>query len=386
MSDSIKALLAPKLCELHGGISHLTVCAWPDCPNGTELSSVKAELLGTPIIKDYTRVKWENHDGDVIYDWCSEDLPSWFTLGNVFYYFLKKQSGLNGETATSVAFGARASNLNSQMFHYTNVDGALGILQSKAIRLTDYAFLNDNSEVTYGFDIFSQALKKIVETSKTPAIVSLNNALSGTAHLESYRIYTSSFSKVHDSLSQYRLYGPIALGFQANTMAFGYPKGDIHLDNVVYDLDEQTKAAELFLELLAQAHITDVARGFSQEKADPSVDTLIGRILSIAAFFKNKAFEDEREVRLLYSEPTELMGTFGLGTSLRSFRTSGGAIIPYTDTRQITNVPVEKLPLTAVWIGPCRNSDMVTAGVSDILRDLGYEDVPVGRIDAPLRS
>jgi hypothetical protein len=181
-------------CPIHGGYSNLDRCAWPGCPNGVVESSVDVNILGLDKVNTFHRVSWAGLSGGTFYDWQTDDLPSWFGISRPYSYFenkLIKKVSLD------------------QMSHYTSAEGALGILQSGSLRFTDYAYLNDTREVTYGLDIMRSVLN-------TDAIIAGSQVLTKLkAHIEDgdpfspYNIYTASFSSDPDSLSQFRLYGAL---------------------------------------------------------------------------------------------------------------------------------------------------------------------------------
>jgi hypothetical protein len=48
------------------------------------------------------------------------------------------------------------------VWHYTNGDGFLGILQSSTVYATQVAALNDSKETEYATDLFKQAIKQVI--------------------------------------------------------------------------------------------------------------------------------------------------------------------------------------------------------------------------------
>ncbi|MBL3567474.1 hypothetical protein JMM59_21080, partial [Rhodovulum sulfidophilum] len=205
-------------CPVHGGFGSLNRCAWPGCPHGVEGNSLEVSAMfeGKPA-ETFHRVSWDGLDRDAYYEWRTEKLPHWFGIGQPYSYFANK---------------IKESVRLDQMFHYTSAEGALAILQSGRMRFTDYAYLNDTREITYGLDVIRSVLEGETHISVSPALADLKAHLDDVDPVSSYNLYTASFSSDSDSLSQFRLYGPVALGFDVNPIGFGSFKGDTYFDHV----------------------------------------------------------------------------------------------------------------------------------------------------------
>ncbi len=366
-------------CPIHGGYSNLDRCAWPGCQHGIADSSVDAKIPGLDEVNTFKRISWRGLDGDTVYDWQIDDFPSWLSISRAYGYFEEK---LFNKPSIK------------RMSHYTSAEGALAILQSGSLRFTDYAYLNDTREITYGLDIMRAVLGADPSVAGSQVLNELRAHIEDTDPFSSYNIYTASFSSDPDSLSQFRLYGPIALGFEASSIGFGYPKGELHLGHVVYDPGKQTKLVETFFDLVRQSEEKDAALVKREAKKVITNEYLVSHLLRILALFKHPTFSDEREVRLLYAEPLEIMGQLQQDIAQRKFRVSGGLIVPFTDsssTRRIffsdkpMNTP-QKLPLKSVSIGPTPQAEALAGGMRDLLNSMGYHDVEVTLSEAPLRS
>lgn len=353
-------------CPVHGGFGNLNLCAWPNCEHGIREDCVEAETAPRMEARVFHRVSWHDLNGNEYHDWQTNKLPTWFKMGRPFSYFANK---------------IKESVRLDQMFHYTSADGALAILQSGRMRFTDYAYLNDMREITHGLDVIHSVLEDETHTVGSPALAELKAHLEDVNPFSSYNIYTTSFSSDPDSLSQFRLYGPVALGFEANPNSFGFFKGDIRFDHVVYDREKQVLLIQTFFNLVKQSEVKDAELIKSDESKQVTADYLTSQLLGIASFFKHRAFSDEREVRLVYSEPLESMENFGQETAKRQFRASGGFIVPFTDTfdmyRQSSigdelHLP-PKLPLKSVVIGPVAQAEALANGICatcSALRDI----------------
>ena len=52
------------------------------------------------------------------------------------------------------------------VWHYTDGDGLLGIIQSSSIYATQVASLNDKNETKYATDLFKASIQKLIEKKK----------------------------------------------------------------------------------------------------------------------------------------------------------------------------------------------------------------------------
>nr|WP_255730133.1 DUF2971 domain-containing protein [Epibacterium sp. Ofav1-8] len=249
-------------------------------------------------------------------------------------------------------------------------------------------------EITHGLDVIRSVLEDETHTAGSPTLTKLKAHLEDVDPSSRYNIYTTSFSSDSDSLSQFRLYGPVALGFEANPNGFGFFKGDIRFDHVVYDPEKQVRLIQTFFDILKQSEQKDVAWIKSDESKLAPADYLTSHLLQIASFFKHRAFSDEREVRLVYSELLENMENFRQETAKRQFRASGGLIVPFTDTFNMYDpAPFSdeeqlppKLPLKSVVIGPVAQAEALANGMRNLLSAEGYHDVEVALSEAPFRT
>lgn len=103
------------------------------------------------------------------------------------------------------------------IFHYTNVNGALGILRSGKLWFTERRHLNDPSEVSHAVDMMREVL------STSPNILNHFNQNTDNT-LMSSDFYISSFSTQPDDLSQWRCYAAdgkgVSLGFSRKKFSF----------------------------------------------------------------------------------------------------------------------------------------------------------------------
>jgi hypothetical protein len=112
------------------------------------------------------------------------------------------------------------------------------------------------------------------------------------------RMCVASFSADDDSLSQWRSYGPIAIGIEPQHLTIHASRTTIGA--VQYDRVIQRKLVSVHLSHMTQAYEVDKQDG--RIDFAPDVYFRFDPLLELVAYFKDSAFRDEREYRLVYIE------------------------------------------------------------------------------------
>lgn len=281
-----------------------------------------------------------------------------------------------------------------ELCHYTNLNGLHGIITSKSIWATNYSFLNDLEEFNYG-------------------LCCLENFLNGPPseeHLSSWRahlskvmdyikandlpeIYSTSFCKSKDLLSQWRGYGQqgVCVVFDIKLMNdigwWNYnsfnttsgqensiiPRFELYYNDVEY-LEKGTEW-EFFSRTLNK--IMKNYQGFYERQplSDGIDEGLRARLFGlIVPFIKTFSFREEGEFRLAALQVNN--------KSDIKFRCGNGLLIPYVELSVQENI----LPITEVVIGPGVNSALVEKGVRMLLDNNGYNNIKISRSSIPYRG
>lgn len=159
------------------------------------------------------------------------------------------------------------------LYHYTNVAGLRGILESGTVWFTDFRHMNDPSEITHGIEISHDVIRDI-KTGADGRVGLFLDCLADMMRLENFsralEYFIGSFSRARDDLGQWRAYGDngrgVAIGFAPHL--FGVenttdmkPDEAAFVSPVVYDLAELSRrhlvaidqAVRIFVET-ASAH------------------------------------------------------------------------------------------------------------------------------------
>lgn len=275
------------------------------------------------------------------------------------------------------------------IYHYTTINGLIGMLKDGKIWATDIRFLNDSSEFQYARDIISARIEKEKETS-THTLWQKTFWERAQRVVDSkpgdYRFITC-FCENSDLLSQWRGYaggtGGFCVGFDSNFInnkAISEP--GFFLRRVIYDPDKQKEIVGLLFSQI-NLKLSELLAHASEKECDNIVafvghvaGTLIEEILYT---FKHPSFYEEKEWRCVM--------TSGLTEELEElkFRTSGPSIVPYTEL----NFPVANncplLPIRKLIQGPATNKEYGKIAAISLLLKYGYDFVEIENSNVPLR-
>lgn len=276
------------------------------------------------------------------------------------------------------------------IYHYTTTEAFFRIVESQELWLSDYAYLNDASEIHHGLDIASRAVGELIDTECEE--FGLFGNVIARAKANPPRLCVACFSLQRDSLSQWRAYSHggcgVALGFGAAELVtgLGYPD-DIHLSRVVYADRQKKRLLRHFV------HCFKVARQIDQRSNNPRWleyydDFMLAVLFELAALCKDSGFSDEREVRLFFQESKVLREIYG--PVLKRFRLASGILVPYVSTNDLhrgreREEKQNRLNLAEVVVGPHPKMALVARSVTEYLESKGYDDVPVRTSTVPFR-
>lgn len=194
-------------------------------------------------------------------------------------------------------------------YHYTTAASLWAIVESEAIRLTDYRFLNDPSEYEYAVQLIQRCLRKRIERKGARYREEMEAALQYFGDEPRADFFVFSLSETDRSLNCWRAYGSDGLGFAIGIrhhekLLGAWGKGNnVYFGRILYGPGDQ--------ERLVKAIISAFIGAYRREGFDPSSRELAGALLHIqlllsAAFIKEYAYHDEREVRYVFWRHKEM--------------------------------------------------------------------------------
>lgn len=297
---------------------------------------------------------------------------------------------------------ARDSNKPSEryVYHYTNLAGLRGIIDSNTLWASDYRYLNDRTEFAFGLDILEMC---VAHPDSTPALsdalrqeVLFEIAMIKRSHSSTY-VLSISFCEKGNVLSQWRAYGRqdgVAVGFDRAHLSTraatqGFASGPIHYywseppnrnpeDRFSTWLNRRCEllAATLSGPDLAQA-AEEPARHLDDGDAEMDHINVRARrltqlqswIAGTAAFIKHPAFEEELEWRCVLIIENEGVRS---GTPIKD-RSSGSKLIPYVDFR-LNDDQDRFTGIKQIVVGPTNDPSAVSHAVGHVTRNLALRD------------
>lgn len=215
------------------------------------------------------------------------------------------------------------------IYHYCSLDTFVQIIKNKTIRLSDLDKTNDYMEKRWGMELLQEALKRELEDNSISMnlqedywysddahnhIDQLNNDIS--RYLKHQTLITC-FSLESDQLGQWRAYGQdgegIAVGFDYDYLKRLLKGQDkILIDKVFYKKNEQEKLIRKKMFIPALEYMRDMFQrnvvrcsddfnNFFIEEFDCFCEVLDTTTEQVFTFLKNPAFEEEKEVRIVYN-------------------------------------------------------------------------------------
>jgi Protein of unknown function (DUF2971) len=257
------------------------------------------------------------------------------------------------------------------VWHYTNGDGLIGIIESGSIYATQIACLNDNTEMRYSSSLLRQQLlearKTIVGDDRLASFISrFINFLDDddkNPNSATLPFYVCSFSRKGDDLAQWRAYGGGENGY-----AIGLHTRNVSRipDTISVQVNYNNQTHLEVAKEVAQATIDFYQEGIHagiENWDDKFLWTWDVQLSKIGALVKDPGFEQEEEVRIIH---------------LRSEKDVPFEVIRQRRSLMSRHIPLNfsglegKLPLEYVMVGPARHRAISAESVKALLQKKGY--------------
>ncbi len=264
----------------------------------------------------------------------------------------------------------------TSLYHYTSSAGLIGIITNHKLWFSDAAFMNDGSEVTYGYQALSLAIDEFMG-DKTEPEKDAGEALKQEVAqaLTHFQPIIFCMSARNNLLSQWRDYGrdivPYCIEFDTNELErwnerqCNFP---IFLTKVVYDASLQRS---LLLELLNSIYkkaksLLGERDFFDDAEAKPLLVSAAIELVALINRFKNPAFDSEEEWRAISYRPDVERSV------QRKYRASSLGAVPYYEWYSLAERG--NLPIKSVTVGPSPYARVSDLALKQLLTDYGYSD------------
>lgn len=279
---------------------------------------------------------------------------NWTTVKNPLF-----ESGPNDDFAK---FHLEFTNAQppQELFHYTSEENVLNIVRFGNLWATECTYLNDESELQAGINIFREELQKFADN----IFVNLINAALNKWNENSWMCFVISLSEHGDLLSQWRAYAKDGTGCSLaldavcikNRAGFGEHVGIdpdalpsetsnfYHLLKVVYDKDRKQEIARQFLQHAKKQF--DEFRLAGGNDNETFVLLFWWRMKEFLISFKNDNFSEEREWRVVSS--------LYCSDPAIDFRYTSYGVSPYVKVNLSPrdHIMSSRLPITRIVLGP----------------------------------
>ena len=296
-------------------------CPWPNCDNG-----VDADILVDGMTRNkMSRVAWPLGVGE-FYSWFSDSTPLTMRADRAATWAIEQEV---------------VPHWPEVVYHYTDVEALLSIVQRNELWLTDYRYTNDASELEHGLLLTRSAISEFAFERCPPSVLSeLRESVAAGMAGQLPAVAIFSACERDDSLSQWRAYGrdssPVSIGLRSAELLRAAP--DCQLRSIRYQETVKSKTLRAILEAHAFAYSWDLEHchlRISHSRYREVVrDLVCSRLVEAITTFKDPAFEDEREYRLAYI-PIPIFGEMGRTLAPKHFRVRCGVVLPYLTTSDI---------------------------------------------------
>ncbi|MBH3972680.1 DUF2971 domain-containing protein [Pseudomonas aeruginosa] len=237
------------------------------------------------------------------------------------------------------------------LFHYTDANALLSIINNQQLWLTDVRFLNDSEEALDGAKHIVSAIHKLEDNNDAAHVkakrkledFSPSNVLSD---FDDMQMFVTSFSRACDNLSQWRSYGLYAIEFDES-----YFEESVNFHNCVYDKDNKCRLADELVEMALYNLMGLYSSG--EESCAVDEQRVIWELGDSVCLFKHESFQEECEARLVTQSTLDNQAVY--------FRVKGDLIIPY----QKYSFPVESVK--AIHVGPMKYQDLAVSSLKSLL-------------------
>lgn len=232
------------------------------------------------------------------------------------------------------------------LYHYTSIEGLLGIIEKKEIWASHIMYMNDALEFKLFIDLLDRGLKPLLKQSDIPTFKVLDACCSIMSRSGSQmNVCVVSFSEIRDALDQWRGYGGSSTSF-----CIGFSFND--LSQIAANLTPAFSLLPCAYEPKVQRKLITDFIFRAKGKADD-----LRRAICYAPIFKDAAFRNEVEWRL--------HATIGNPSKL-CFRPGKSMVVPYF---KFPLDGAENLAIKEVVVGPTPNKELSVSSVEALLKN-----------------
>jgi hypothetical protein len=259
------------------------------------------------------------------------------------------------------------SPLQSVIYHYTDLDGLIGIFERRELWAHHNQFMNDPDEFRYTYRLAHEWMKANYPIDVQTEQERLRAFLDAPFHGSPGQDFLACFSNRRDDLSQWCAYAAngegYSIGFAVDSLIHcAEPQGSLPIAvPVIYELAEQQTILDRVLRPICEAVDTNLR---TPETEAVRLQRRLNAVLFLLGIqFKHRSFAAEDEVRLICGDE---------GSSRFRFRRGRRGLTPYLPLV----LPLDEHPeiVPSITIGPAHDRKAATLALRLLLRKQGLED------------
>lgn len=253
------------------------------------------------------------------------------------------------------------------IYHYTDSNALISILENKKLWLNDVLFMNDKNELFDAFLLLAE-LGNEEENKDYSVLFNIINQMRhdpqmiGNFFFDGYMI--TSFCKEADLLEMWRGYGnggqKYCLGFDEEVLIElaeqQYPGTKFVLSECVYDKEEKKKVLKKFLESRPLGIKTELVNDGKEYRQTLDTKWFTDFVL-LSLSFKNSGFISEKEVRLI---------GYIIDRDKKKHRVNKFGITPYYE------LDLTKEVIRSFWIGPSLDLPMAKYSLDSLINQSNH--------------
>lgn len=265
----------------------------------------------------------------------------------------------------------------TNLYHYTTLDNCLKILEPKVMCLwsINYRYLNDKTEIQYGFSILESKLHHSLSNRYSDSMVKwLMNSVEN-ATLRGYQPYVTSFCSNYESKALWNKYGDSGKGvtigfkkgfFDENTT--DNPSDSVCMVPVAYCCEEQHSKIEQGIKRLNVELNTTSDNNVDQ--IESIMITYVSSTLLLLTTFKDKIWKSESEVRAVHAHMITPNGFYVPELATRK-------VVAVRDALALMNFNVEDIEV--IYIGKDVDK-LAEEKINKVLQNKGDHNIRIQRI------
>ena len=267
------------------------------------------------------------------------------------------------------------------LYHYTTLNGLLGIVRSSTLWASDIRYMNDSAELKHSADLIRLEVQERITRGRCKADL-LGQFTDWISHriTNGHMLFGASFRAHGNLLSQWRGYSAhgkgVSLGFSADYILQCAQKQQLQIGKCIYEPARQRKLIRQVVDAV-EAHVEHyVSGGTSRQQLSAIYQSVFENIeidlLRIAAILKHPSFREEKEWRIV----SPVYADYSKSPVL--FREANAMLVPYMEF-DLQLEAGRPLQLDHLYLGPTSNINISMNSLKMFLAQNGI--VPSRGID-----